>query len=531
MIRLEALQLEKSIGDRLLFAADQLRVAEQDRIGIVGRNGAGKTILLQVLAGRMEADQGTVSVSGTVGYIPQLQEDDAGKSGGELTSRSIEEALAGKPDLLFADEPTTNLDMEHIAWLERGFADFPGAIVIISHDRSFLDRVCSQIWELEGQRITVFKGNYSDYDAQKQLAKRQQQEKYEEYVTRKQELERAIALKKQKAVHMLKPPSHMGTSESRLWKMQKGTKQKGMHQSIKAIETRIDKLERVEKPRELPQVKMDIPDAAAFRSRAVLRVERLSASVGRRTLWKNASFQLKSGEKAALIGPNGSGKTTLIRKIIRAEEGVHLVPGLRIGYFSQNLDILRPEKSILDNVKATSDHPEQLIRSVLARLLFRQDDIYKRVDVLSGGERVKVAFAKVFCSPIHMLVMDEPTNYLDIDSIEALEQLLAAYPGTVLFVSHDRRFVRRIAGKMFEIRNESIVTFDGTYEEYEEHRQQKLTNSKKSPDLAEEELLRINMRLTELIGRLSVPVSNADKAKLEEEYDQLLRKRKELNKR
>lgn len=530
MIRLEALQLEKSIGDRLLFAVEQLRVAERDRIGIVGRNGAGKTILLQTLAGRAEADRGTVSVCGKVGYIPQLQEDDAGKSGGELTRRSIEEALAGKPDLLFADEPTTNLDVEHIAWLERAFADFPGAIVVISHDRSFLDRICTQIWELEARRITVFKGNYSDYDAQKQLAKRQLQEKYEEYVAKKQELERAIALKKQKAVHMIKPPSRMGTSESRLWKMQKGTKQKGMHQSIKAIETRIDKLERVEKPRELPQVKMDIPDALAFRSRAVLRVERLSASTGQRTLWKEASFRLKGGEKAALLGPNGSGKTTLIRKIIRAEEGVHLMPGLRIGYFSQNLDILRPEKSILDNVKETSDHSEQLVRSVLARLLFRQEDIYKRVDVLSGGERVKVAFAKVFCSPIHMLVMDEPTNFLDIDSIEALEQLLAAYPGTVLFVSHDRRFVRRIAGKIIEIRNETVVTFDGTYDEYEERRQRRETDSQ-SRDVAEEELLRINMRLTELIGRLSVPVSNADKAKLEEEYERLLRRRKELNNR
>ncbi len=526
MIILEATQIEKALGDRVLFTAERLRINKHDRIGIVGKNGVGKTTLLHILAGTLEPDRGTVSADATIEVIPQLKQDDPEKSGGELTSMYVEKALAANPELLCADEPTMNLDVAKIEQLELALKQYNGAILVISHDRMFLDQVCTKIWEIEHKTITVYKGNYSEYEQQKQLAKRQQQARYEDYVAKKAALERAVSLKKMKAAKTLKPPSRMGTSESKLYKDQKGSIQAGLHKSIKAIETRMEKMEKVEKPTEAAHVKIDLPHDLSYQNQMVIQADRLTGMIGERILWKDVTFQIAFGEKVALIGPNGSGKTTLLKKIINQEQGIRIAAGKKLGYFSQNLDILDPELSIMDNVRKGSIQPDHVIRNVLARLLFRKESVFKKVNVLSGGERVKVAFAKIFLSDMNVLIMDEPTNFLDIDAAVALEQLLVDYGGTVLFVSHDRQFIANVASKIMEIKNQSVVSYDGTYQEYVEREQSKKNAAGR--DVVAEELLTVEMKLAEVMGKLSGPGGTGMSPALEDEFQQLIAKRKRL---
>jgi pleuromutilin/lincosamide/streptogramin A transport system ATP-binding/permease protein len=519
LIILEANQIEKTIKDRKLFDIEQLHIHNKDRIGVVGRNGSGKTTLLSILSGETEANKGVVKAYGSCYYLPQLKDMDTFNSGGEITKRYIDKALATKAEILFADEPTTNLDVAGVEMLEKHLNRYQGAIVLVSHNRYFLDQLCNKIWEIGDGKVKEFIGNYSSYVEQKELLRRKQQEDYEKYTAKKRQLERATKLKEQKAQKMIKPPSKkMGTSESRLWKMQHATKQKKMHQNIKALETRLEKLENVEKPKELPTIKMDLPSSEQIRGRNVVRVQDLSVSFGHHLLWKDASFSIKGGEKVAIIGNNGVGKTTLLKKILEEVPNVIISPAVKIGYFSQKIDILNNKKTILENVKSTSLYQEEVIRIVLARLHFFGEDVYKPIEVLSGGERVKVAFAKVFLSDMNVLVMDEPTNFLDIETVEALERLLITYEGTVIFVSHDSRFVKNIATKIIEISQQKVTGFAGSYKEYKERNQQT------ERDFIEDELLKVETKLTEVISKLSDHSSE----ELEEEFQKLIEKRKNL---
>jgi pleuromutilin/lincosamide/streptogramin A transport system ATP-binding/permease protein len=277
-------------------------------------------------------------------------------------------------------------------------------------------------------------------------------------------------------------------------------------------------LENVEKPKELPIIKMNLPNEEQIRGRNVVRVQDLSVSFDNHLLWKEAFFSIKGGEKVAIIGNNGVGKTTLLRNIMTKVSNVMISPAAKIGYFSQKIDILNNKKNLLENVKATSLYPEEVIRIVLARLNFFGEDVYKPIEVLSGGERVKVAFAKVFLSDMNVLVMDEPTNFLDIDTVEALERLLINYEGTVIFVSHDSRFVQNIATKIIEISQQKVTEFAGSYKEYKERNQQT------ERDYIEDELLKVETKLTEVISKLSDHSSE----ELEEAFQKLIEERKNL---
>lgn len=321
---------------------------------------------------------------------------------------------------------------------------------------------------------------------------------------------------------MIKPPSkRMGTSESRLYKMEYATKQKKMHQNIKALETRVEKLENVKKPKELPAIKMNLPNGEQILGRNVVRVKNLSVNFEDHVLWRDASFVIKGGEKVAIIGNNGSGKTTLLKQILLRVPKVSISPAVKIGYFSQKIDILENKKTILENVKSTSPYPEDIVRTVLARLHFFGEDVYKSIEVLSGGERVKVAFAKVFLSDMNVLVMDEPTNYLDIETVEALERLLMNYEGTVIFVSHDSRFVDNIATKIIEISQQKVTEFTGSYKEFKER------NQKTEHDYIKNELLKVEVKLTQIISELNSKSSE----KLEQAFQMLINKRNNLRNR
>lgn len=520
MLLLEANHIKLFIKERLLLDIDKLQIQKHDRIGLVGRNGCGKTSLLEVFAGKTAPDQGTLTTNGICELLPQLKRTNTTKSGGEVTQEYINTALAKSPAILLADEPTTNLDTSHIEWLEKNLKKSQSALVLVSHDRAFLDALCTSIWELNEGKVKVYKGNYSDYMEQKELEQHQQKQAYESYEKKKKQLEEALILKEKKAERATKTPKNVSSIEAGKSKPYFAKKQKKLQKTAKAIETRLEKLEKVEKVKEAPVIKMNLPNEETFKGRIVLRAEDVQCSIGKRLLWKSASFHVRGGDKLAIIGSNGCGKTTLVKKIMNQDEGISLSPSMKIGYFSQNIDILNTEKSILDNVSTTSIQNETFIRTVLARLHFFREDVYKPVGVLSGGERVKVAFAKLFVSEINTIILDEPTNFLDIPSVEALESLLQEYEGTVIFVSHDRQFIESIATRILAIDNQEIQVFNGTYKQY------KTYAPKETRDTKEDQMLLLETRITEVLSRLSIEPSD----KLELEFQRLLAEKRNLNK-
>lgn len=522
---LEGLNIKHYVKDRLLLDIARIEIHKQDRIGLVGPNGSGKTTLLNILAGKLSPEEGTVIRHAQCELLPQLKRTDTTKSGGEVTQAYINEAIIKAPEIFLADEPTTNLDTEHIEWLEKKLLQWKGALVIVSHDRAFLDALCTSIWEIHEGQVKEYKGNYTDYEKQKELEKAQQQSAYEQYQAKKKQLEEALKLKEQKAERATKTPKKVSPSEAKITgaKPYFNKKQKKLQKTAKAIETRLEKLEKVERVKEALPLKMDLPHADIFKDRIILRVQEVKGAIGQRILWNKTSFYVRGGDKLAIIGPNGSGKTTLIKKIINQEEGITISPAMKMGYFSQDLNILDVENTILDNVKTTSKQEETFIRTVLARLHFFREDVYKKVGVLSGGERVKVALAKLFLSDINTLILDEPTNFLDIHAASALESLLKEYEGTVIFVSHDRRFIENIATRILAIRNKEIEVFEGTYRQYKEEKDQP-SNQRNT---REEQRLVIETKLSEVLSRLSLEPSE----ELEKEFQRLLKEKRELDRK
>ena len=515
---LQASKINLEIQDRKLLEIDHLQIHQNDRIGIVGKNGAGKSTLLHILAGKISIDDCSIQPFSTMELIPQLKNTSTTKSGGEVTQAYITEAIQSSPALLMADEPTTNLDTEHVEWLENKLKHWQGALLLVSHDRAFLDSLCTKILELKDGKITEYPGNYSFFAAQKDLERMQHEQSYEQYTKKKRQLEDALTLKKSKASKATKKPKGTNLVESRNSKPYFAKKQKKLDQTAKALKTRIEKLDKVEKPFEEKRLVMSVPNEELLNGRVVLRAEGFSGEIGRRTLWGPATFQLFAGEKIGLIGPNGSGKTTLLKKILDGDEGIYKSPAVKIGYFRQNLTILNPAMTIMENVQEDSIHDETTIRTVLARLHFRREDVFKKVEVLSGGERVKVALAKVFLSDVNTLVLDEPTNFLDLEALEAFEDLLISYPGTLLFVTHDRRFLQKVAKRIISINEKQLQLLDGTYAEWIQHeKQSEITNS-------DERLLQIENRLAEVISLLSIQPT----PQLDAEFQRLLKEKNTL---
>lgn len=522
MLLLEGTSLKYFIHEHLTLQINRIQVHDNQRIGLVGRNGCGKTTLLHLIAGESLADEGTIESSTFVKLVPQLKRTDTTKSGGEITQEYLQDAFNSQAGLLLLDEPTTNLDQSHMEWLEKELQSFQGGLIVVSHDRVFLDQLCTEIWELDDGRITIYTGNYSDYAKQKELERNEQQLAYEKYEREKQQLEEAIRKKEERAQRATKKPKHLGASDAR----QKGAKpyyankQKKLRKTASAFETRLEKLDKVKKPKELPNIKMDMLQEEPLHHHVVLRAEQMKADVGNRQLWKPVDFYLYNGEKLAVIGENGVGKTTLLKKILHDDKEVKLSPAIKIGYFAQNLTILDGEKTILENVQSSSAQNETFIRTVLARMHFFNNDVHKKVKMLSGGEKVKVSLSKIILSEANMLILDEPTNYLDIASLEALETLLTDYVGTVIFVTHDRMFVRHVATKILEIKNEHIRIFDGTYEAYEK---QQIASQEKGN---EDELLLLETKIADVISRLSIDPSEA----LEQAFKNLLEEKRRMNK-
>ncbi len=367
-------------------------------------------------------------------------------SGGQKTRVSLSKLLLTKPDILLLDEPTNHLDLNSIDWLETYLVNYPGAVLIVSHDRYFLNRVVTKVLEIERGQLMTFQGNYNDYATKKQQLR---DIRLKEYLNQQQEI------KHQEAV---------------IEKLKSFNREK----SIKRAESRekmLDKIQVLDKPMELNTDIHLTLEPSHISGSDVLRVDHLSKSFPTQDLFKDISFEIKRGEHVAIIGDNGTGKTTLLKilnQVIDPDGGSFtLGTNVEIGYYDQEHHVLHMDKTIFQEI--SDDYPaltNTQIRKVLAAFLFTGDDVFKLIGDLSGGERGRVSLAKLMLSNANFLILDEPTNHLDITSKEILEKALNDYTGTVLYVSHDRYFINQTAGRILELVNHSFVNYIGNYDYY-----------------------------------------------------------------
>jgi macrolide transport system ATP-binding/permease protein len=545
MLLIEGGNIKKYYGDRLILSIENLKIYSEDRIGLVGLNGAGKTTLINILCGEANPDEGWVRRYGSYSVVDQLgtmEYEDIDKkaankigaastwnnhlSGGEKTRFKIAKCLDKDSNIIFADEPTSNLDVEGIELLDNKFKEYKGALVIISHDREFLDKLCNKIIEVEDGKLKEYNGNYTAFKLQKDLERERSLFEFQQYGKEKKKLEAAIDETKQKVKSMRKTPARMGNSEARLYSKMGNQKAKAnLDRAVKNMKARIDHLEVKEKPKKIESIKLDALGNGELHSKIVISGKNINKSFGDKIIFDNSEFDIYNGCRTALIGPNGSGKSTLIKMILEGDISIKTAKGAKIGYFSQDMNILREELSILENVMQDSIYDETFARILLSRLLFKNEEVYKKVKVLSGGEKVKASFAKVFLSDINLLILDEPTNYLDIYSLEVVEAALKEYERTVLFVSHDRRFVSTVASSILSIENHKLITSRVSYEEYMAKKDNK---TEAGEDDLENQIFVLENRLSELISKISMPSKKDDAEKLDREYYEVLKKLQEF---
>ena len=449
----------KTARAELINMEHQLRAMEHEMKHMEGAMLESQLHSYHLLTQRFEQENGYAFQSELVGVLKGLGfcENEFTKevhtlSGGQKTRVALGKLLLTKPDILLLDEPTNHLDMNSIAWLENYLSNYDGAVLIVSHDRYFLNRVVTKVIEIEQGEIMMFQGNYSDF-AQKK--KQMREAKIREYLNQQQEI------KHQEAV---------------IEKLRSFNREK----SIKRAESRekmLDKMERIEKPIETKNELHFSLEPSCISGNDVLSVENLSKSFGSQTLFQNICFEIKRGEHVAIIGDNGTGKTTLLKilnEVTAADTGLfRLGSKVKIGYYDQEHQVLHMNKSIFDEI--SDDYPtltNTQIRNTLAAFLFTGDDVYKLIKDLSGGERGRVSLAKLMLSEANFLILDEPTNHLDIASKEILEKALNEYTGTVLYVSHDRYFINQTATRIMDLVNKSLVNYIGNYDYYLEKKEE-----------------------------------------------------------
>lgn len=481
---LEIKDLTKDYGDRRLIDIPRLALDAGDKVAVVGGNGSGKTTLLDIVAGNVTPDGGRVRAAGAVGVIPQLggaadthiaDARIAGRlgldtshvfSGGEQTKLRIAAAFAHPCDILLADEPTTHLDIDGIAYLETLLMGFRGVLLLVSHDRALLSRVCNKVLSVSRGTWTLFGCGYDDYVREKQTQALRDARKYESYTAEKKRLEAAAAEKAAHAAHMRKTPRRMGNSEARLHRKMGNQKAKAkLEKAANAAKTRAAQLEKADKPWQQKPIVFDVPRRAAH-SPWLITATGVSKSYGDRAVLSDCRFVIPNGQKTALVGANGAGKTTLLQMIVDGADGIVPCRTLKPGVFRQDLGGIDTRQSVLQNAMDGALYDETFVRTVLARLLFARDAMHQSAGSLSGGERVKLGIAKLMLADFNLLVLDEPTSFLDIASRTALEDVLASYDGAVLFVSHDRAFLRRVADRVIEIRDGKTHTCEGGWDAF-----------------------------------------------------------------
>lgn len=522
--------ITKSFGTTEVLSGVSFHINDKEKVAIVGINGAGKSTLFKIVMGQMQYDSGEIILAkgATIGYLSQHQDlssensiydelltikkdvieldnairklesdmktssgaeldrmlttytrlthefelkngyayksevigvlkglgfaqDDFNKpvttlSGGQKTRISLGKLLLSSPDLILLDEPTNHLDMESIAWLETYLLNYNGAVIVVAHDRYFLNKVVSKVVELEDSKATTYEGNYSAYSEKKAM-------------------QREALIK-----HFLNQQKEIKHQEEVIAKLRSFNREK----SIKRAESRekmLNKIERLDKP-VTNESKMSIHlEPRVISGNDVLTIKNLSKSFENLVLFDDLNFEIKRGERISIIGNNGTGKTTILKIInnfLEADGGeVRIGSKVKIGYYDQEHQVLSSEKTLFDELQDTYPNLDNTaIRNILAAFLFTNDDVFKRIKDLSGGERGRVSLAKLMLSEANFLILDEPTNHLDIISKEILENALNNYTGTVLYVSHDRYFINRTATRILDLTNKIFLNYIGNYDYY-----------------------------------------------------------------
>lgn len=526
--------IHKTFVDQEVLKGISFHINEKDRLAVIGLNGAGKSTLLKIIMDQMTPDDGEIhkKKDADIGYLAQhqdhtssrtiyeelltikqdvieldkklrslehmmkhlsgteleekmeeytrathlfeqkngfaykseitgilkglgFQEEDFQKkietlSGGQKTRVALGKLLLMKPEILLLDEPTNHLDVDSIQWLETYLSHYEGAVILVSHDRYFLDKIVNKVMEIESGHAMLFDGNYTSF-----IKKRDQVKaiRLKEYENQQQEI------RHQKAV---------------IEKLKQFNREKSIRRA-ESREKMLEKIEVLEKPTEVRADMHITLEPKVTSGNDVLTVEGLSKAFGSLTLFENLSFSIKRGERIALIGNNGTGKTTILKilnGLLPADNGTFsLGSKVCIGYYDQEHHVLHPEKTLFEELSDTyPDLDNTAIRSTLAAFLFTGDDVFKRIQDLSGGERGRVSLAKLMLSEANFLILDEPTNHLDIVSKEILEQAINKYTGTVLYVSHDRYFINSTATRILDLTGGVLVNYIGNYDYYLEKR-------------------------------------------------------------
>ena len=532
---LNATNISKSFGSNEIIKDANFLVNEHEKVAIVGVNGAGKTTLLKILTGEEHADSGNVILAkdAKLGYLRQINNVDstlsiidelytviehilnmekrmlemqeqmqhlsgdaleelyssytalthsyelmdgyAAKSkvigilkglgfdendfdrkintlsGGQKTRVFLAKLLLEEPDIILLDEPTNHLDLRSIEWLESYLLNYKGAVIIVSHDRYFLDKIVSKVIDIENAEVQMYSGNYSDFSAKKQMLL---DAKMKEYLNQQQEI------KHQEAV---------------ITKLKQFNREK----SIKRAESRqkqLEKIDRVEAPvTHIENMKLSL-DISKESGKDVLTIHDLSKSFDEKHLFSNINFEIKRGERVAIIGDNGTGKTTLLKIIngLLSPDTGEVIYGsnVSIAYYDQEHQVLHMDKTLFDEISDT--YPEMnntQIRNILAAFLFTGEDVFKKIGDLSGGERGRVSLVKLMLSKANFLLLDEPTNHLDILSKDVLESALNSFPGTICYVSHDRYFINKTATRILDLTGNRLLNYIGNYDYYIEKRE------------------------------------------------------------
>ena len=575
--------INKAFGTNVILKDASFHIEEKEKAAIVGINGAGKSTLLKIIMKQIPADSGEVILAKdrTIGYLAQHEavssgntiyeellevkqdifelerhirtlelqmksqsggeleqtlelynrlntefeqkngyackseivgvlkglgftEDEFSKqvdtlSGGQKTRVALGKLLLAKPDLILLDEPTNHLDMQSIAWLENFLINYSGAVIIVAHDRYFLNRVVSKVIEIDHAKATTFLGNYSAYSEKKAQLRDSQ---LKAWMNQQREIKH-----QQEVIDKLKSFNR--------------------EKSIKRAESRekmLEKMEVLDRPdTEVQELKLSLEPRFPS-GNDVLRVEGLAKSFGDHTLFTDLDFEIKRGERVALIGNNGTGKTTILKiinELLAADAGSFTLGSkVCIGYYDQEHHVLHMEKTLFEEI--SDDYPTLTnteIRNVLAAFLFTGDDVFKRISDLSGGERGRVSLAKLMLSEANFLILDEPTNHLDILSKEILEQALNRYTGTVFYVSHDRYFINQTATRILEVTGNTLVNYIGNYDYYLEKKDE-LTKIY-VPSATEEETASLPSSSAETAGKLTWQQQKEEQARIRKRQNEL----------
>ncbi|MGX7204437.1 ribosomal protection-like ABC-F family protein [Enterococcus pingfangensis] len=471
--------IRHSFGAKELFSLDSLTVYQGDQVGIIGPNGQGKSTLLKIIQGELKPDTGRVQRAGEFNFfrqsaevaetnsatidwelmgrffVPKNQVDTL--SGGEVTKFRLAQILSSYETGLLLDEPTTHLDQESIQTLVEELRYYYGTLLFVSHDRYFLNQLATKIWEIEAGKITEYSGNYDDYRKQKELEKLENERAAEQFVKEKGRLESAIAKKKAQAEQNKKVslkkkqqnirPDRLSSSK------QKDTVQKNLQKSAKAMTSRLSQLEERKVSQDERAIIFPPSKTLELHNKFPIRGDTFQLKKGEKVLFDRCDFQFGLGKRIAITGKNGAGKSSLLQSILNDDEGIIVSPKVVFSTYHQMAYKLSGTQTILAYLMEQTEYKEALIRSILHNLGFSQLEMTKPVNGLSGGEATRLQIALLFTRPSNVLILDEPTNFIDLKTLEALETLVRSYPGTVIFTSHDRYFVEKTADEIYEIKD------------------------------------------------------------------------------